>query len=97
MISFHSMAALTWKRHIDGIERFLRSSRLPKNQIAGNILFCDVALKHRFSGDPMKKTNKTVRAFGWRSDGTKPLWRIEQDTPLPFTLLSVSADLSINA
>ncbi|MCB1537977.1 MAG: hypothetical protein H6865_05320 [Rhodospirillales bacterium] len=34
-----------------------------------------------------------VRAFGWRQDGTQPLWRIEQTTPLPFTLLSVAADI----
>ena len=28
--------------------------------------------------------------------GTEPLWRIEQDTPLPFTLLSVSTEININ-
>jgi len=38
-----------------------------------------------FTGD------KTVRAFGWRRGGTAPLWRIAQDTPLPFTLLSVAS------
>ncbi|MBC8337138.1 MAG: hypothetical protein H8E39_00465 [Alphaproteobacteria bacterium] len=43
-----------------------------------------------FTGD------KTVRALGWRRDGTKPLWRIEQSTPLPFTLLSVTTKISIN-
>jgi hypothetical protein len=43
-----------------------------------------------FSGD------RTVRAFGWRKDSTKPLWRIEQDTPLNFSLLSISTELSIN-
>ncbi|MDA0304933.1 MAG: hypothetical protein O3B76_01415 [Proteobacteria bacterium] len=43
-----------------------------------------------FSGD------KTVRALGWRKDGTEPLWRIEQSTPLPFTLLSVTTEISIN-
>lgn len=34
-----------------------------------------------------------VRAFGWRQDGTQPLWRIEQTTPLPFTLLSVATNI----
>lgn len=34
-----------------------------------------------------------VRAFGWRHDGTLPLWRIEQDAPMAFTLLSVSTDI----
>jgi hypothetical protein len=43
-----------------------------------------------FTGD------KTVRAFGWKADGTISLWRIEQDTPLPFTLLSVATELSVN-
>ena len=44
-----------------------------------------------FSGDV------TVRALGWRRGGIEPLWRIEQDTPLPFTLLSVSAELTVTA
>jgi hypothetical protein len=43
-----------------------------------------------FTGD------KTVRALGWRRDGTEPLWRIEQSTPLPFTLLSVTTEVSVN-
>lgn len=38
----------------------------------------------------------TVRAIGWRSGGVAPLWRIEQDTPLPFTLLSVATEISAN-
>jgi len=42
-----------------------------------------------FSGDV------TVRTFGWREAGIAPLWRIEQDTPLPFTLLSVTTVLSV--
>ena len=43
-----------------------------------------------FSGD------KKIRAFGWSRGGTKPLWRIEQDVPLPFTLLAVSTEISLN-
>ena len=43
-----------------------------------------------FTGD------KTVRALGWRKDGTQPLWRIEQSTPLSFTLLSVTTEININ-
>lgn len=45
---------------------------------------------HTFTGD------KTVRAFGWRSDGTLPAWRIDQDTPLPFKLLSVVLRASLS-
>jgi len=37
-----------------------------------------------------------VRALGWQADGTDPLWKIEQSTPLPFTLLSVSTEMKIN-
>lgn len=37
-----------------------------------------------------------VKAFGWSKDQTKPLWRIVQDTPLPFTLLSVTTELKVN-
>lgn len=43
-----------------------------------------------FTGD------RTVRAYGWREGGVSPLWRIEQDAPLPFTLLSVASEISIN-
>ena len=44
----------------------------------------------RFTGD------KTVRALGWKKDGTEPLWRIEQDLPSPFTLLSVATEINVN-
>ena len=40
----------------------------------------------RFTGDVM------LRAFGWRRDTMLPLWRIEGDTPLPLTLLSVTTE-----
>jgi hypothetical protein len=42
-----------------------------------------------FSGDV------TVRTLGWRDSGIAPLWRIEQNVPLPLTLLSVSTELSV--
>lgn len=44
-----------------------------------------------FSGD------KTVRTLGWINDGIQPLWRIEDDAPLAFTLLSVATEISVNA
>jgi hypothetical protein len=37
-----------------------------------------------------------VRALGWQNDTTKPLWRIEQDAPLAFALLSVTTQLKVN-
>ncbi len=37
-----------------------------------------------------------VGSLGWRDGTDQPLWRIEQDAPLPFTLLSVLTELIIN-
>lgn len=42
---------------------------------------------------PVVSGDIRVRAFGWRQDGTQPLWRIEQSAPLPFTLLSVATSI----
>lgn len=43
-----------------------------------------------FTGD------KKIQAYGWRAGDVQPLWRIEQDTPAPFTLLSVASIISVN-
>ncbi len=40
-----------------------------------------------FSGDVR------VRAIGWTRDAMQPLWRIEQDLPLPCTVISVSTEV----
>jgi hypothetical protein len=40
----------------------------------------------RFTGDV------TLRGLGWRRDTLQPLWRIEGETPLPMTLLSVTTE-----
>lgn len=47
---------------------------------------------------PPPKVSKdvTVNALGWQKDGTTPLWRIEQEIPYPFTLLSVGTEMKIN-
>jgi len=37
-----------------------------------------------------------VRHLGWTRDPSRPLWRIEQDVPLPFTLLSATTELKVN-
>jgi len=36
-----------------------------------------------------------LRAIGWQQDAMKPLWRIEDDAPLPMTLLSVTTETRI--
>ena len=38
----------------------------------------------------------SLRALGWRRDAMAPLWRVEGDTPLPLTLLSVTTDTRTN-
>jgi hypothetical protein len=39
---------------------------------------------------------RRLRSLGWARDQTRPLWRIEQSAPLPFTLLSVTTELKVN-
>ncbi|MBI0433774.1 hypothetical protein [Roseomonas sp. KE0001] len=34
----------------------------------------------------------TLRGLGWQRDALRPLWRIEGETPLPLTLLSVTTE-----
>lgn len=38
----------------------------------------------------------TLRGLGWRRDSLAPLWRVEGDSPLPLTLLSVTTDTRTN-
>jgi hypothetical protein len=45
---------------------------------------------------PLVSGDIKVRGLGWQTDRTKPLWRIEQAAPLPFTLLSVTAEIKVN-
>ena len=62
----------------------------------------DVSLKQIGEDDildappPLVSGDVRVRALGWQADATKPLWRVEQSAPLPFTLLSVSTELKVN-
>ena len=42
---------------------------------------------------PLFTGDRELRGLGWVRGLDRPLWRIEQDAPLPFTLLSVTTDL----
>ncbi|MCB9978558.1 MAG: hypothetical protein H6862_02985 [Rhodospirillales bacterium] len=42
---------------------------------------------------PLVSRDISVRALGWAAQSSAPLWRIEQDLPLPFTLLAVSMEI----
>ncbi len=85
-------------RHVESTFRLHETSALRLDTGRG---YTEVPFK-RFGGatldfpPPVFTGDKTVRAFGWRNTGTAPLWRIAQDTPLPFTLLSVSSLVSTN-
>tara|TARA_R110002124_G_scaffold287365_1_gene474118 strand:- start:50050 stop:51948 length:1899 start_codon:yes stop_codon:yes gene_type:complete len=45
---------------------------------------------------PIVSADIRMRALGWARDLTKPLWRIEQSDPRPFTLLSVISEIKVN-
>jgi hypothetical protein len=45
---------------------------------------------------PIVSEDIRVRALGWLKDGRQPYWRIEQDVPYQFTLLSSAVEIKIN-
>jgi hypothetical protein len=45
---------------------------------------------------PRVSRDVRVHALGWQNDSSRPLWRIEHNMPLPFTLLSVTTELKVN-
>jgi hypothetical protein len=45
---------------------------------------------------PLNLGDISVSAFGWHTDMTKPLWLIDQDFPVPFTLLGVKTEIKRN-
>lgn len=45
---------------------------------------------------PAVSADIRVRALGWQLDNTTPFWRIEQDVPYPFVLLSVATEIKVN-
>lgn len=45
---------------------------------------------------PVFTGDKKIRTLGWRRDGVDRMWRIEDDAPMPFTLLSVTSEISVN-
>ena len=61
----------------------------------------DISLKDFDAGvldvpNPSVSGDIRVRSLGWQKSGVEPLWRIEQDAPLPFTLLSVTSEIKVN-
>lgn len=56
----------------------------------------DLAVTEDDETPPVFSGDISVRAIGWMHDTTQPLWYIEQDSPLPFTLLSVTTEIKVN-
>ena len=62
----------------------------------------EVAL-HTVGGGPADRNSSpfsgdlSLRALGWRRGSEQPPWRIEQDTPLPCALLSVTTEVKVNS
>lgn len=86
-------------RMIEGIFR-LQDTQALKLDLGQGLQ--DVSLK-QFGEDPILNApppsvsgDVRVRALGWQQNGVEALWRIEQDIPYQFTLLSVSAEIKIN-
>lgn len=46
--------------------------------------------------DTPRSVDKMVRALGWTKGDATPLWRVEQATPVPCTVLSVMTEVSAN-
>jgi len=45
---------------------------------------------------PIVSEDIRIRALGWQDNALEPSWRIEQDAPYPFTLLSITASYNVN-
>ena len=55
-----------------------------------DLLFPNASAITPFTGD------QNLRALGWRRGANEAPWRIEQSTPLPFTLLSATTEIKVN-
>lgn len=47
------------------------------------------------SAPPPFTGDLSVRAVGWKRDAIGPVWRVDQSTPLPCTILSVSTEMKV--
>ncbi|NJO36284.1 MAG: hypothetical protein HC871_00145 [Rhizobiales bacterium] len=80
-------------RPIRLVLRVLETSSLRVDTGSGprDLLFPVSSQPTPFTGD------QTLRALGWRRGAKEPPWRIEQSTPLPFTLLSATTEIKVNS
>jgi hypothetical protein len=94
-----SGAAVRKVRLIEAVFRMQETKALRLNTGRG---FRDISLRQIVEEEildappPSVSGDIHVRALGWQKELSEPLWKIEQSTPLPFTLLSVITELKIN-
>lgn len=87
-------------RLIEAVFRLSASSALRVDTGRG---LMDIALRQFGEDDlldaapPLVSGDVRVSAYGWSRDLSKPLWRIEQDSPLPFNLLAVQSTIISNS
>jgi hypothetical protein len=64
--------------------------------------FKDISLRNFAQNSQMDQPpqqyngDMTVHAFGWTTDGTQSLWRLQQSSPLPCTILGVTTEIKVN-
>ncbi len=75
-----------------------RAVRLVLRLAGARALRCDTGFGFRRAalGDGPFTGDIALGAGGWRRDGAAPLWRIEDASPLPFTLLSAATELKVS-
>ena len=74
-----------------------RAVRVVLRLAGARALRCDTGFGFRRAGlgDEPFTGDVSLGAGGWRRDGSAPLWRIEDESPLPFHLLSAATELKV--
>ncbi len=74
-----------------------RAVRLVLRLAGARSLRCDTGFGFRRAalGEDAFTGDISLGAGGWRRDGAAPLWRIEDESPLPFHLLSAAIELKV--
>ena len=94
--------------NLDGNGRAIRLTRLVLRMHETRALSLDtgaglrsIALRKMFETEfdrasPPYSGDVTIHAFGWSQDNTRSLWRLEQDNPLPCTVLGATMEIKVN-
>ena len=98
-----------WRPAAGGQDPAYRPVRITLRLLATQSLHIDTGRglrelpMHTIGEGPMDRSpapftgDRSVRALGWRRGIEQPPWRIEQNTPLPCTLLSATTEVKVNS